>query len=97
MYLGLGMNTHAACAALDAARIGVEQGSDVGDLCIQLVTTFTNAGMMQNAIEALAYLREEAKRGQVTTHKIARVRMYFDELGKRPALLFVHPHHEEES
>ena len=45
--------------------------------------------MTQNALEALAYLREQARMGRATAATIQRVRQYFGELGKRPAATFL--------
>jgi tetratricopeptide (TPR) repeat protein len=94
-YLRLGMNATAACAALDVVRLRFDADEDVADLCTDLVTTFTAAGLTQNAIEALAYLREQAKSGSITTKKITRVRTYFGELLHTPTLLFARPLDEE--
>lgn len=91
VFLSLGMNSHAASAALDIVRIKFDAGEDVRALCIELVPLFARAGLTQNAIEALAYLREQAKSGLLTTRKITRVRTYFDQLATRPLLLFATP------
>lgn len=96
LYLSFGMNTHAATASLDIVRIRFNEGQDVRDLCRDLVTTFAEAGLTQSAIEALAYLREQAAQQTMTTRKIMHVRAYFDELGTHPALLFAPPWSEEE-
>lgn len=96
LYLALGMNTHAASAGLDAVRIRFERGEDVRSLCTEFVRVFSEAGLVQNAIEALAYLREQAKQGTISTKKITHVRNYFGELASRPALLFAPPRMEEE-
>jgi hypothetical protein len=90
------MNSRAASVSLDIVRLRFDAGEDVRGLCAELVITFTRAGMTQNAIEALAYLREQASRDRLTGTKIACVRAYFDELAKKPTLLFVHPSNEEE-
>jgi tetratricopeptide (TPR) repeat protein len=96
IFLSLGMNGQAASAALDIVRLQVDLGEDVRDLCVRLVTMFTDAGMAQNAIEALAYLREQAKDGRLTQTKIGRLRTYFGELTKKPNLLFARPPEGEE-
>ena len=96
IFLSLGMNTHAASAALDIVRIKFDVGEDVHELCTELVPLFTEAGFTQNAIEALAYIREQAKSGLLTARKITRVRNYFEELGSKPLLLFARPRDEEE-
>jgi tetratricopeptide (TPR) repeat protein len=95
IYLSLGMNSHAASAALDIVRFRFDMDEDVRDLCTELVRVFTDAGMTQGAIEALAYLRQQARDGRLTTKMIARVRTYFSELTTRQTLLFV-PAREEE-
>lgn len=97
VFLHLGMNGQAAGAALDIVRLRFDQGEDVRDLCADLVKTFTDAGMAQNAIEALAYVREQAKTGTLTPRKIARARTFFGELPHKPNLLFARPPDEEES
>lgn len=91
LYLHLGMNLDAATAALDIVRIRLANDEDVQVLCGQLVDTFAKAGAAQNALEALAYLREQAKKGAVTLAKIASVRTYFGELARKPSLLFARP------
>lgn len=97
VFLHLGMNGEAACAALDIVRFRFEAGQDVRELCVGLVATFTEAGMAQNAIEALAYLREQANDGVLSSTKIVRLRTYFSELSKKPNLAFARPAaHEEE-
>jgi tetratricopeptide (TPR) repeat protein len=96
VFLSLGMNAHAASAALDIVRIKFDAGEDVRELCVELVPLFTEAGLTQNAIEALAYIREQAKHGRLTTKKITRARNYFEELATKPMLLFARPRDEEE-
>jgi hypothetical protein len=65
---------------MDIARVKFDAGEDVRELCAEIVPLLTKAGLTQNAIEALAYIREQAQLGALTTGKIARVRTYFDEL-----------------
>ena len=96
VFLSLGMNGRAAGASLDVVRLRFDAGEDIRELCAELVTTFTEAGMAQNAIEALAYLREQAKDDALTSKKIASVRTYFGELPKKPNLLFARPPDGEE-
>jgi hypothetical protein len=47
--------------------------------------------MTQNALEALAYLREEARRHTISVPKIRRVRDYVMETSRGPARLFMPP------
>jgi tetratricopeptide (TPR) repeat protein len=96
VFLHLGMNGQAASAALDIVRLRIEAGEDVRDLCSSLVQTFTEAGMAQNAIEALAYLREQASQGTLGASKVIRLKTYFDELTRKPNLAFARPAREEE-
>jgi tetratricopeptide (TPR) repeat protein len=96
VFLTLGMNSHAASAGMDIARIKFEAGEDVRDLCAELVPLLTQAGLTQNAIEALAYIREQAQQGALTTKKIVRVRTYFDQLATKPLLLFARPRDQED-
>lgn len=97
VFLSMGMNSEAACSSLDVVRLRFDAGEDVRELCVDLVTTFAGAGMTQNAIEALAYLREQARRDELTATKIACVRTYFEELSNAPALLFARPPSVEEA
>lgn len=96
VFLSLGMNSHATSAVLDVVRIKFDAGEDVRDLCTEIVPLLTQAGLTQNAVEALAYIREQAKSGQLTTTKITCVRTYFDQLASKPLLLFALPRDEEE-
>lgn len=96
VFLHLGMNTDAAMVGIEIVRVRFEADEPVGELCSELVETFVDAGLTQNAIEALAYLREQAKHGSITSHKIETVRTYFGELVQKPALRFVRPRDEEE-
>lgn len=72
-----------------------DQSEDVVDLCAELVRVFTEAGLTQNAIEALAYIREQAKAGRLTTKKIAEARAFFAELSRNPLHRFAFPTDEE--
>jgi tetratricopeptide (TPR) repeat protein len=94
-YLRLGANISAAAVSLDVVRIRFDAGQDVRDSCGELVTTFAEAGMTQNAIEALAYLREQAKLGTITSSKIEQVKTYFGELSRKPSLQFARLPEEE--
>jgi len=94
-YLRFGMNTDAALSALDVVRIKVALGEDIAHLASELVETFAKAGMTQNALEALAYLRERADANRVSEHTLNRLTTYFRELRLRPAALFVRPPEDE--
>ena len=91
LYLRLGMNIEALTASMDIVRAKFLHGEDVRSVCAELIPTFVEAGMTQNAIEALAYLREQAKADALDVQKIERVRDFFVELRKKPTLLFLRP------
>jgi tetratricopeptide (TPR) repeat protein len=94
-YLRFGMNTDAALASLDVVRIKSMLGENVAHSAAELVETFAKAGMTQNAIEALAYLRERAGAGRISEQTFSRVTSYLRELQLRPAAVFLRPPEEE--
>lgn len=96
-FLALGMNGTAAACGLDVVRIRYDRGEDVTSECAELVETFTQAGMVQPAIEALAYLREQARRKTISPTKIFAVRNYVRDAGKGPLRLFLPPPEEDET
>jgi tetratricopeptide (TPR) repeat protein len=96
VYLRLGANVSAATAGLDIVRVSFDAGHDVGQLASELVTTLSEKGLTQHAVEALAYVREEAQAGDLTLKKIAAVRTYLGELKRNPTLLFAPPAEGEE-
>jgi len=96
LYLHFGMNLDAATARLEVVRVRFSTGEDVTEDCRQLVEAFAKAGAAQNALEALAYLREQAGAGQMSMGKLNRVRTYFTELHRKPNLLFARPRIDEE-
>ena len=95
LYLHLGMNLDAATAHLEIVRVRFSTGDDVTEDCRQLVEAFAKAGAAQNALEALAYLREQSRTGRMSMAKLDRVRTYFTELHRKPNLLFAHPPDDE--
>lgn len=94
LYLHLGMNLDAATAELEVVRIKFMSGEDVIEACSRLVESFTKAGASQNALEAFAYVREQAASGRLTLAKIEKVRTFANQLAKRPNLLFLPPPEE---
>ncbi len=94
-FLRLGINSEAAVCSLDILRIRFERGENVSDTCAELVRTFADAGMTQNAIEALAYLREQENSGLLSPGLIEAVRRFLTELTSNPVLLFARPPDEE--
>jgi tetratricopeptide (TPR) repeat protein len=57
VFLRLGMDSHAASAALDVARIKFDAGEDVRDLCVEVIPLLAQTGLTHLAVEALAYIR----------------------------------------
>jgi tetratricopeptide (TPR) repeat protein len=89
--LELGMNADAATYQLDIVGLRFERGEDVTSECADLVDTFTRAGMIQSAIEALAYLREQSRQSKISLTKIRYVREYVSKAAIGPPRLFVMP------
>jgi tetratricopeptide (TPR) repeat protein len=87
--VSLGMIVDAAAYGLDIVRLRFDRGEDVTAACVELVDTFMRLGLVQNAIEPLAYLREQSRAGRMSTRKIVRVREYVVEAGKGGARLFL--------
>ncbi|MDP9191108.1 MAG: hypothetical protein M3P06_05340 [Acidobacteriota bacterium] len=90
-FLSLGMNGSAAICGLDIVRFRYDRDEDVTSECAELIETLTASGMTQRAIEALAYLREQARRGTVSIEKIEAVQTYVTEAAKGHARMFVPP------
>lgn len=90
-FLSLGMNGSAAVCGLDIVRFRHDRDEDVTSECTELIETLTRAGMIQHAIEALAYLREQARNGTVSTEKIVAVQTFVHEAAKGQARMFVPP------
>jgi len=93
-FLRFGMIISAASASLDIVRLKHDRGDDVTGTARELVTTFVEAGMTSNAIEALAYIREEARACTLTTPKIQAARDYLKSLERHPSQIFLPPPHE---
>jgi tetratricopeptide (TPR) repeat protein len=88
-YLRLGANSDAALAALASVRIKLECNENVLSDCTELVKVFTDAGMTQNAIEALAYIREQSRTGELTIPEVKRVEQFVRDLRGNPTQVFL--------
>lgn len=75
-FLALGMSGSAADVGLEIVRIRFHRGENVMRECAELVETLAKAGMIQPAIEALAYLREQARMQAMSDAKIDWVRSF---------------------
>jgi hypothetical protein len=78
-FLSLGMNGSAADCGMDIVRLRFDRGEDITSECSELIETLTRAGMIQPAIEALAYLREQAGRGKASADQIVAVQKFVRE------------------
>jgi len=94
-FLALGMNGSAADCGLDAVRLRFERGEDVMTDCVELVETLSKAGMIQPAIEALAYLREQARSKTVSNEKIAAVQAFIRDAANGQMVRFLPPQERE--
>jgi tetratricopeptide (TPR) repeat protein len=91
----LGMPDEMARVCLDIAETMLLLGrsSEVAQLCQPAIEYFSNAGLAYTAaaMTALAYLREAAEAGRLTTATVNEVRAFFEVLPKQPQLQFAHP------
>lgn len=90
-FLSLGMNGRAALCGLDVVRLKYDAGESVTAECVELIDTLSKAGMIQPAIEALAYLREHARRGTIDAEKIRIVGDFVREAAHGSAQIFRPP------
>ncbi|HEY4639925.1 MAG TPA: hypothetical protein VII75_01155 [Thermoanaerobaculia bacterium] len=81
----------AATAGLDIVRLRFERGEDVTTTASELVTTFAEAGLTPNAMEALAYVRARAQAQALTVRQITVARDFFKVLEREPARVFLPP------
>ena len=87
----LGLTNVAAFITLDLVEALVAMGSklqEVQKLCRDLFTTFRAAGMVNDALTALAYLREATRARTITAEKVRHVRRFLVRLEDQPALRF---------
>jgi tetratricopeptide (TPR) repeat protein len=79
-FEALGIVNDAAIARLELAEVLLlaERASDVPDLLRDVVVSFTNEGLMQNAKIALAYLRESVEAGAIEARMVRHVRDYLE-------------------
>jgi tetratricopeptide (TPR) repeat protein len=91
-YARLEIGDKSAIAAIDLAEASLMQGSlsDVIDSCRYATSFYERSGLAysQNAMTALALLREAVDAGRATTADVNRVRTYLERLPRQPALLF---------
>lgn len=90
-FEALGVVNDAALARLDLAELLLlaERAEEVPDLLRDVVVSFTNEGIMQNAKLALAYLREAVEAGAIEARMVRHVRDYLEDLPTRPSSVFL--------
>lgn len=90
-FLSMGMNGSAADVGLHIVRLRHDRGEDVTAECAELIETLTRAGMIQPAIEALAYLREQARKGTIDAGNIEAVGAFVREVVNGAPRMFLPP------
>jgi tetratricopeptide (TPR) repeat protein len=93
----LGLANDEAYIALDLVEALVATGADMRDvqkICRDVFATFKAAGMVNEALTALAYLREATRARTITTQKVRHVRRFLLRLEDQPTLLFDPREHE---
>jgi len=87
----LGLANVAAYITLDLVEALVAMGdklSEVQKLCRELFTTFKASGMVNEALTALAYLREATRARTITPEKVRHVCRFLNRLEDQPGLRF---------
>lgn len=87
----LGLADDDAYVALDLVEALVATGAnpqELQKLCRELFATFRAAGMLNDALTALAYLREATRARTLTREKVRRVRRFLTRLEDQPTLRF---------
>lgn len=89
----LGMDSDAALVGLDLAEalLVLDQRADVLALAAEVLDRAQAAGMVPAALTAIAFLREAAEAGTVTTSAIRHVKQFLRRLDAEPLLLFEPP------
>lgn len=88
-----GMITDAALVRLDIveALLPLGQMKEIVETASRLFRIFKDAGMITGALTAIAYLKETAAEGRLTTAGVTAVRTYLRRASRRPELIFAPP------
>jgi tetratricopeptide (TPR) repeat protein len=88
-----GMVTDAALAGLDIADglLALGHMRRIVKLAARLFRTFKDAGMLTGALTAIAYLKEAAAAGTLTSAEVDTVRKFIRRAERQPDLLFIPP------
>ena len=92
-YLELDMPVVAATFALDIVQLRLRSNKHAGvkQMCVELIDTFTAAGVPREAERALQYLFDLASKGGVRIDDVKYVRQFMDLLAGDDALVFRAP------
>ena len=93
-FAAAGMVTDAGLAGLDLAEALLVRGEtrEIVALAIHLFEVFTTHGMLTGALTAIAFMREAAESGTLTTADIEAIRTFLKRAERKPDLLFARPH-----
>jgi len=88
-----GMVTDAALVTLDIADglLALARTHEIAKLAARMFRVFTDAGMLTGALTALAYVKETATAGTLTSDDLQAVRAFLRIVERQPELLFVPP------
>lgn len=88
-----GMVTHAALARLDVADalLSLGETKQIVDMATKLFLVFKDAGMLTGALTAIAYIKEAAAAGRLTTEGVEAVRTFLRRAERQPDLVFLPP------
>jgi tetratricopeptide (TPR) repeat protein len=88
-----GMVTYAALAGLDMSEafLSVDNPHQIADLAQHLFRVFERAGMLTGALSAIAYLKEAASTGVLTSAVLNDLRSFLRRAERQPELQFVPP------
>jgi tetratricopeptide (TPR) repeat protein len=92
-FTGYGILTDAALVAVDLAEILHATGRlrEIPKVLSSVVQTFTDAGKLTSALAALAYLKEAATAGTMTSQLVAHVRRFVMRAEREPERFFAPP------
>jgi tetratricopeptide (TPR) repeat protein len=87
------MATDAGLSGLDTAEAYLVTGNmrQIVPLAQHLFTIFHNAGMLTGALTAIAYIKEAAAAGTLTTEDLQAVRVFLRRVERQPELVFAPP------
>lgn len=88
-----GMLYDAALVGLDVADalLSLGETQSIVELGARLFQSFRNADVVTGALTAVAYMKEAAAQGKLTSQGVAAVRKYLRSAERQPELLFIPP------